>query len=78
MKSKMAEVEAKDAVRNWKNPITGSYVMEVFGIEPCKEIGILKDAVKEAILDGRIEGTFEAADAFMREHAATMGLIPVS
>ena len=77
VKAKMVEVEAKDAVRNWKNPITGEYVMEVFGISPCREIGILKDAVKDAILDGRIENTFEAADAYMRQQAAAIGLKPV-
>ena len=78
VKQKMAEVEAKDALRNWKNPITGEYVMRVFGISPCREIGLLKEMVKDAILDGRIENTFEAADAYMREQAATMGLFPVS
>ena len=78
VKQKMAEVEAKDALRNWKNPITGEYVMQVFGISPCREIGLLKEMVKDAILDGRIENTFEAADAYMREQAATMGLFPVS
>ena len=77
VKSKMAEVEAKDALRNWKNPITGDYVMELFGIEPCNTIGQLKDMVKNAILDGEIENTFEAADAFMRIRAAEMGLYPV-
>ena len=78
VKQKMAEVEAKDALRNWKNPITGEYVMRVFGISPCREIGLLKEMVKDAILDGRIENTFEAADAYMREQAATMGLFPLS
>ena len=77
VKAKMVEVEAKDAVRNWKNPITGEYVMEVFGIAPCREIGMLKEAVKDAIMDGRIENSFEAADAYMREQAAVMGLTPV-
>ena len=77
VKQKMTEVEAKDAIRNWKNPITGEYVMEIFGINPCREIGVLKDAVKDAILDGRIENNFEAADAYMREQADAMGLRPV-
>ena len=77
VKAKMAEVEAKDAVRNWKNPITGEYIMEVFGLKPCREIGMLKEVVKDAILDGKIEGSFEAADAFLREYAATLGLMPV-
>lgn len=78
VKQKMVEVEAKDAIRNWKNPITGEYVMEIFGISPCREIGILKEAVKDAILDGRIENSFEAADAYMRQEAAAIGLLPVS
>jgi poly(A) polymerase len=77
VKAKMAEVEAKDAVRNWKNPITGEYIMEVFGLKPCREIGMLKEVVKDAILDGKIEGSFEAADTFLREYAATLGLMPV-
>jgi hypothetical protein len=50
--------------------------MELFGIEPCNTIGQLKEAVKNAILDGVIENTFEAADAFMRERAAEMGMFP--
>ena len=74
VKAKMVEVEAKDAVRNWKNPISGAYIMEVFGISPCREIGLIKDAVREAIMDGKIEGTFEAADVYMRECAASFGL----
>ena len=76
VKAKLVEVEEKDAIRNFKNPITGDYVMELFGIEPCNTIGQLKEKVKNAILDGEIENTFEAADAFMRERAAEIGLFP--
>jgi len=74
---KLVEVEAKDAIRNFKNPISGEYVMRLFGIEPCREIGILKEYVKNAILDGVIGNNFEEADALMREKAAEMGLFPV-
>ncbi len=74
VKAKMAEVEAKDEIRNWKNPITGDYIMKVFGLEPCNTIGQLKEMVKDAVLDGKIPYTFEAADAYMREKAAEMGL----
>ena len=74
VKQKLADVEAKDKVRNFKNPITGEYVMGLYGIEPCREIGILKDMVKEAILDGLIGNNFEEADAYMRVKAAEMGL----
>ena len=74
---KLVEVEAKDAIRNFKNPISGEYIMEVFGIEPCNTIGQLKEIVKNAIIDGEIENDFDAADTLMREKAAEMGLLPV-
>ena len=74
VREKLAEVEAKDAIRNWKNPITGEYIMEVYGIGPCALIGQLKEAVKEAVLDGKVDNTFEAADAYMRSYAPSLGL----
>ncbi|MBR5906101.1 MAG: HD domain-containing protein [Bacteroidales bacterium] len=74
VKQKLAVVEEKDKIRNFKNPITGEYVMEVYGIPPCSEIGMLKEAVKEAILDGLIGNNFEEADAYMRKVAKDMGL----
>lgn len=74
VKQKMAVVEEKDRIRNFKNPISGKYVMEVYGIPPCQEIGRLKELVKEAILDGVIGNNFEEADAFMRAHASDFGL----
>lgn len=77
VKEKLIEVEAKDALRNWKNPITGDYIMDLFGISPCNTIGQLKEQVKNAILDGEIENSFESADAYMREKAAEIGLFPV-
>ena len=76
VKAKMAEVEAKDEIRNWKNPITGDYIMQVFGLSPCSTIGRLKEMVKDAVLDGKIPYTFEAADSYMREKATEMGLQP--
>ena len=77
VKTKLVEVEAKDAIRNFKNPITGDYVMDLFGIEPCNTIGLLKEYVKNAILDGEIENSFEAADALMRKKAAELGMFPI-
>lgn len=74
VKEKLVEVEAKDEIRNFKNPITGEYVMEVYGIPPSKEIGIIKEYVKNAILDGVIGNNFEEADRLMREYAASIGL----
>ena len=70
VKRKLVEVEEKDAIRNFKNPITGEYVMEVYGIGPCKAIGQIKEAVKDAILDGIIANNFEEADTYMREVVA--------
>ena len=71
---KLVEVEEKDKIRNFKNPITGEYVMKVYGIPPCNLIGQLKDAVKEAILEGTVANNFEAADLYMRKIAPEMGL----
>lgn len=69
VQQKMVEVEAKDAIRNFKNPITGELIMEKYGIPPCHEIGIIKEYVKEAILDGIIPNDFEAAYRLMEEKA---------
>ena len=75
VKQKLVEVEAKDAIRNFKNPINGDYIMELYGIGPCNVIGEIKEYVKEAILDGKIGNNFEEADALMREKAAELGLV---
>ena len=74
VKRKLVEVEEKDAIRNFKNPIDGEYVMQVYGVPPCREIGQIKEMVKEAILDGVIGNNFEDADAFMWQHASELGL----
>ena len=74
LQRKLVEVEEKDAVRNFKNPITGEIVMEKYHIPPCNTIGIIKEAVKEAILDGVIPNDFDAAYAFMEKKAAELGL----
>ncbi len=74
LRRKLVEVEEKDAVRNFKNPITGEIVMEKYHIPPCNTIGIIKEAVKEAILDGLIPNDFDAAYAFMEKKAAELGL----
>ena len=68
------EVEEKDALRNWKNPITGDYIMQTFGLKPGKTIAVLKDAVKEAILDGVIANDFGEAEKFVKEKAKELGL----
>lgn len=76
VKQKLVEVEEKDALRNFKNPISGDYIMEVYGIEPCNTIGQLKEVIKEAILEGQIGNNFEEADALMRKIATEFGLTP--
>ena len=74
VREKLVEVEAKDAIRNWKNPITGEYIMQVYGIGPCNTIGRLKEAIKEAVLDGTVGNTFEETAAYMRRIAPSFGL----
>ena len=77
VKERMAAVEAKDQLRNWQPPISGELIMEVFGLNPGKQVGILKDAIREAILDGIIPNQLEAAYAFMLEKGAELNLKPV-
>ena len=72
---KLVEVEAKDAIRNFQNPITGELIMEYFGIEPSRPIGIIKEAIKEAIQEGEIENNFEQAFALMKIKGEELGLV---
>ncbi len=72
---KIVEVEQKDRVRNWKNPVTGEMIMEACGVPAGPIIGQLKEAVKEAIMDGVIENDLEQAKAFMIEEAKRRGVL---
>jgi hypothetical protein len=63
-------------MRNWQPPISGEMIMQIFNITPSKQVGIIKDAIREAILDGIIPNEYEAAYTFMLEEAAKIGLQP--
>ena len=76
VRQKLADLQARDNYRTWQNPITGEEIMETFGLSPCKEIGILKQAVKDAIWDSIIPNDHEAAYEFMLNKAKGMGLTP--
>ena len=67
VRQKMKEVEEKDMVRNWQPPVSGEDIMRAFGLKPCREIGTIKDAIKDAIMDGHIENNHEAAVNFMEQ-----------
>jgi poly(A) polymerase len=74
VRQKIVEVEERDHVRNFQPPISGEEIMEIFNIKPGREIGILKEAIKEAILEGEIHNDYQAAYNYMMERAKKMGL----
>ena len=77
LRERMREIEEKDHLRNWQPPISGKLIMETFGIPPSREVGRIKDGVREAILDGDIPNEYGAAYAKMLEVAAELSISPV-
>jgi len=74
VRQKIVEVEERDHVRKFQPPITGEEIMEIFNLTPGREIGVLKEAIKEAILEGEIHNDYDSAYVFMIERAKKMGL----
>lgn len=77
VKQKLKDVEERDKIRNWQPPITGTDIMETFGLEAGKEVGLIKNAIREAILEGEITNDYTEAFNFMLNQAKQMGLNPV-
>ena len=75
VRQKMEEIQAKDDYRNWTPPIDGNEIMERYHLTPSREVGLLREAQKDAILDGLCDNTREAALAFLDAKARELGIL---
>jgi len=75
VKERCTIVEASDNIRNWQPPVSGEMIMEYFKLSPCREVGVIKNAIREAILDGVIPNNYQSAHAFMIETGRKLNLI---
>lgn len=74
VRRKLKEIEEKDAIRNFQPPVDGELIMKTFDLSPCREVGLIKDAIKDAILDGIIHNNYDEAFEFMLKKAAELGI----
>ncbi len=74
VRQKLKEIEEKDAIRNFQPPVDGELIMKTFNMKPCREVGLIKDAIKDAILDGEIHNDYNEAYEYMLKKAAELGL----
>ncbi|HPR01886.1 MAG TPA: HD domain-containing protein [Saprospiraceae bacterium] len=78
LRDRLNSVEEKDRLRNFQPPVSGELIMQTFGIGPSREVGIIKAAIREAILEGEINNNYEEAFAYMMKEAEKLNLVPIS